>query len=98
MHDRTTTYQCSVLISTASNEINDSLGHQAGDELLMEVAKRLSACLRECEQRCAGWEVRTVILQVGNEVQASEASSLARRLIEAVETPYDIQGHHSRSA
>jgi diguanylate cyclase (GGDEF)-like protein/PAS domain S-box-containing protein len=74
-------------------EVNDSLGHPVGDELLKEVAKRLSACLRERDMVCRLGGDEFAIVQFGNEVQASEASSLARRLIEAVEAPYDIQGH-----
>jgi diguanylate cyclase (GGDEF)-like protein/PAS domain S-box-containing protein len=74
-------------------EVNDSLGHPVGDELLKEVAKRLSACLRDCDTLCRLGGDEFAIVQFGNEVQASEASSLARRLIEAVEAPYDIQGH-----
>jgi len=74
-------------------EINDSLGHQAGDELLKEVAQRLRACLRECDTVCRLGGDEFAIVQFGNEVQASEASALARRLIEAIEAPYDIMGH-----
>jgi diguanylate cyclase (GGDEF)-like protein/PAS domain S-box-containing protein len=74
-------------------EVNDSLGHPVGDELLKQVAKRLSACLRDCDTVCRLGGDEFAILQLGNEDQAFEASSLARRLIETVEGPYDIQGH-----
>jgi diguanylate cyclase (GGDEF)-like protein/PAS domain S-box-containing protein len=74
-------------------DVNDSLGHAVGDELLKEVAKRLSACLRERDTVCRLGGDEFAIVQFGDEVQASEVSSLAQRLIETVEAPYDIQGH-----
>ncbi|MFX8653260.1 diguanylate cyclase, partial [Acinetobacter baumannii] len=30
--------------------INENLGHHAGDELLIEVSRRLRSCVRHCEQ------------------------------------------------
>jgi diguanylate cyclase (GGDEF)-like protein/PAS domain S-box-containing protein len=75
-------------------EVNDSLGHLVGDELLKEVAQRLSACLRDRDTVCRLGGDEFTVIQFGSGVQASEASSLAQRLIEAIEAPYDVWGHH----
>jgi diguanylate cyclase (GGDEF)-like protein/PAS domain S-box-containing protein len=74
-------------------EVNDSLGHPIGDDLLKEVARRLSACVRESDtvSRLGGDEF--AIVQIGNERQDVSASSLASRIVETIGAPYDIQGH-----
>jgi diguanylate cyclase (GGDEF)-like protein len=74
-------------------DINDSLGHPIGDELLKEVARRLSGCLRESDtvSRLGGDEF--AIVQVGGETGTLAAATLASRLVEIVATPYDIQDH-----
>jgi diguanylate cyclase (GGDEF)-like protein/PAS domain S-box-containing protein len=74
-------------------DVNDSLGHPIGDELLKAVASRLRQCVREGDtvSRLGGDEF--AIVQVGSELQASEVSSLAGRLVEAVGAPYEIDGH-----
>ncbi len=84
--------------------INDSLGHSAGDELLREVGRRLSSCVRDSDvvahyvesgpnidvSRLGGDEF-TVVL---NQIQAEEDAGLvARRLIEALSEPMVIEGH-----
>jgi diguanylate cyclase (GGDEF)-like protein/PAS domain S-box-containing protein len=74
-------------------DVNDSLGHPIGDGLLNEVARRLGECVRDGDTvaRLGGDEF--AIVQVGSELQASDVSSLASRLVEVVSAPYDIQGH-----
>jgi diguanylate cyclase (GGDEF)-like protein/PAS domain S-box-containing protein len=74
-------------------EINDSLGHPIGDDLLKDVAGRLRTSVREGDTvaRLGGDEF--AIVQAGTDLQASESSSLAERLVEIVGAPYDIQGH-----
>jgi diguanylate cyclase (GGDEF)-like protein/PAS domain S-box-containing protein len=74
-------------------DVNDSLGHPIGDGLLNEVARRLRECVRDGDTvaRLGGDEF--AIVQVGSELQASDVSSLASRLVEVVSAPYDIQGH-----
>ena len=72
--------------------VNDTLGHPIGDQLLCEVAKRLQAGVREADTiaRLGGDEF--AIIQVrGEQPQAAEA--LARRLIDTVSQPYEIEGH-----
>jgi diguanylate cyclase (GGDEF)-like protein/PAS domain S-box-containing protein len=74
-------------------EINDSLGHPIGDDLLKDVASRLRTSVREGDTvaRLGGDEF--AIVQAGTDLQASESSSLAERLVEIVGAPYVIQGH-----
>jgi diguanylate cyclase (GGDEF)-like protein/PAS domain S-box-containing protein len=74
-------------------EINDSLGHPIGDDLLKDVASRLRTSVREGDTvaRLGGDEF--AIVQAGTDLQASESSLLAERLVEIVGAPYAIQGH-----
>jgi diguanylate cyclase (GGDEF)-like protein/PAS domain S-box-containing protein len=74
-------------------EINDSLGHPIGDALLKEVASRLSISVREGDTvgRLGGDEF--AIVQAGTDLQASESSSLADRLVAIIGAPYAIHGH-----
>jgi diguanylate cyclase (GGDEF)-like protein len=73
--------------------VNDSLGHPIGDMLLKAVASRLSGLVGEPDTvgRLGGDEF--AILQMVESDARAEASALARRLIEAIGAPYDIEGH-----
>jgi diguanylate cyclase (GGDEF)-like protein/PAS domain S-box-containing protein len=73
--------------------VNDTLGHPIGDELLKEVARRLGECVRSSDtvSRLGGDEF--AIVQAGDALRVSEVSSLASRLVTVVSAPYDIQGH-----
>lgn len=73
-------------------QINDEFGHAAGDELLVEVARRLSHVAIEslCVARLGGDEF--AILQPLPSSQCAEAAmSLAHRIIDDVSTPYDLR-------
>ena len=63
--------------------VNDSLGHRAGDLLLIEVARRLSACTRPSDvlARIGGDEF-ALLVEVSEDAASMEA--LAQRLIQAV--------------
>ncbi len=71
--------------------VNDTLGHPAGDQLLEEVAQRLRECVRDADvvARLGGDEF--AILQ-SSPCQPEDAEALARRLIDAVSAPYEIDG------
>ena len=71
--------------------VNDTLGHPAGDKLLKVVTARLCALLRDTDTvaRMGGDEF--AILQTAIS-QSADASSLARRIVESVGQPYDIDG------
>jgi diguanylate cyclase (GGDEF)-like protein len=70
--------------------VNDSLGHAAGDALLKETAVRLKSALRETDvvARLGGDEF--AIIQGGEINQAEGAIGLASRLIHALTEPFEI--------
>src|SRR5262245_9772423 len=71
--------------------VNDSLGHAAGDKLLKMVAERLRALVRDSDTiaRMGGDEF--AILQTGV-AQPADAGAIAQRVIEVVSEPYEIEG------
>jgi diguanylate cyclase (GGDEF)-like protein len=73
--------------------VNDTLGHPAGDQLLVEVAKRLSSSLRDTDvlARLGGDEF--AIIQENEKNQKEGAISLAVRIIELIEQPFDLNGN-----
>ncbi len=74
-------------------EVNDSLGHPVGDDLLRQVATRLGDQVRQTDTlaRLGGDEF--ALLVEGNEA-ADDVAALAARLVDTVRAPYRVQGHH----
>ncbi len=73
--------------------VNDTLGHPVGDLLLQAVADRMQACVREVDTvaRLGGDEF--AVVQVGLD-DPDGAGLLARRLVDVISQPYDLDGHH----
>ncbi len=71
--------------------VNDAHGHEAGDELLRQVAERLSRCVREGDvlSRVGGDEF--VVLMPGV-LDPADAEAMSTRVREAVEAPFLVQG------
>ena len=74
-------------------EVNDTIGHPAGDELLRLVAARLRKCVREHDMvaRLGGDEFAIVVTSPAG--GAALAASLAARLVESIGAPYEIQNN-----
>ncbi len=72
-------------------EVNDTLGHAAGDALLIEVANRLEGAVRATDTvaRLGGDEFAIV---QSDAQQPVDAEVLCRRLLEALAEPYEIDG------
>ena len=70
--------------------INDSLGHEAGDELLIRVGKRLRKSLRPSDTAARiGGDEFVVLLDVKD--GAAEASRVAGRILDALRIPFLLQ-------
>ncbi|MDM5247459.1 MULTISPECIES: GGDEF domain-containing phosphodiesterase [unclassified Lysinibacillus] len=72
-------------------QINDTLGHTIGDTILVEVAKRLKALLKNKDiiARIGGDEF---IITLTNVKSAKEAANFAEQIIGTIEQPMDING------
>jgi diguanylate cyclase (GGDEF)-like protein len=72
--------------------VNDSLGHDAGDQLLRTVAARIGGCVRESDMvfRMGGDEF-TVLLE--NVKGPEEAAAVAGRIVQAMSDPVGIGDH-----
>lgn len=72
--------------------INDSLGSAHGDEVLKQVAVRLSSCLREADTvgRAGGNEFVMILLSMN---AAADATTVAKKVLEALAAPFQIDRH-----
>ena len=70
--------------------INDSLGHQVGDRLLVEVAARLRACLRSADTvaRLGGDEFAILVEDIE---KVAEATQVAERVLEVLEPGFTFE-------
>jgi diguanylate cyclase (GGDEF)-like protein/PAS domain S-box-containing protein len=72
-------------------QVNDAFGHDIGDALLQQVARRLQQALRQCDlvARWGGDEF-VVLLELNSQ---DEAVIVADKLIKALNEPFDLAGH-----
>ncbi|MCI0508348.1 MAG: EAL domain-containing protein [Gammaproteobacteria bacterium] len=76
--------------------INDSLGHTAGDQLLIEVATRLSSVISETDTlgRLSGDEFVVILSDIGySKNSTSMITSTAESVLNAIKYPFVIQNH-----
>jgi len=73
-------------------QVNDGLGHEVGDRLLLAVVERLQRCLRDSDtvSRQSGDEF--VILQNGIS-DSSGSSRMAQSILDAIAEPFEIDAH-----
>lgn len=71
--------------------INDSLGHNLGDRLLVIAAKRLSSCLRESDT-IARWGGDEFILLIDGDCTEELSTSIAERMLESLRRPVKLGG------
>jgi diguanylate cyclase (GGDEF)-like protein len=75
--------------------VNDTFGHEIGDRLLVEVAKRISACLRDVDTAARIGGDEFLIIQTG--VGSDEAASrVAARILVALGEPFTLGGQEIR--
>ncbi|MDP2031194.1 MAG: EAL domain-containing protein [Thiobacillus sp.] len=75
--------------------INDTLGHEAGDQLLQEVATRVKACLRDSDTvaRMGGDEFVALLPELD---EAKYVVTVAQKILSAVARPFVLQGQEFR--
>src|SRR6266436_1968094 len=87
-------YQFAVLFLDLDRfkNVNDSLGHSIGDQLLITMARRLESCTREADMvaRLGGDEFAILLDGIPNQ---NEASKMARRIQEELQSPFNLSGH-----
>ncbi len=72
-------------------KVNDTLGHTAGDKLLQEAARRLTACMRETDTvaRFGGDEFTVILPDLQD---AHNTKLVARKILECLAEPFVIDG------
>lgn len=72
-------------------EVNDSLGHDIGDLLLVEAAQRIKLCVRECDTvaRLGGDEFTVILTDLES---SSDIGRIAQKIIDRLTTSFLING------
>jgi diguanylate cyclase (GGDEF)-like protein/PAS domain S-box-containing protein len=78
-------------------QVNDTLGHQVGDQLLIAVASRLKSQVREIDtvSRFGGDEFAILVSEV---TSSTDVTNLAEKVLVALSLPYIIEGHTINSS
>jgi diguanylate cyclase (GGDEF)-like protein len=75
-------------------QINDTLGHRVGDEVLCEVARRLESCLRQSDSVArVGGDEFTVLAQ--DLAQPADAERVAANILSAFTLPFQLASHQT---
>ncbi|BDZ72993.1 hypothetical protein GCM10025856_07120 [Methylophaga marina] len=76
-------------------DVNDTLGHEFGDELLRQMAFRISSCIRDMDTvaRLGGDEFTIILSEFKNK---AHAINVVKSLISEIEKPVEIQGQTLR--
>jgi len=81
--------------------LNDTMGHDKGDLLLQQVAKRLTACVREIDTiaRLGGDEFVVMLEELSSnpEEAATQAQLIGEKILDVLNQPYDLAGIQHRS-
>ena len=82
--------------------INDTLGHNYGDLLLVEVALRIQACVREVDtvSRLGGDEFVILVEELGTDEKSAlqKVALIAEKIRASLVAPYQIIGHEVHSS
>jgi len=72
--------------------INDTLGHNVGDQLLRIAAERLRTCVRDCDTvaRLGGDEFTVIVEDV---IDTQTAAIVAQKIIDTFAQPFNLHGH-----
>ncbi len=73
--------------------VNDSLGHMIGDELLQQVSNRLRSCVREGDTlaRFGGDEFAMLLPKINH--SREDVESIAQKIISVLKQPFMVDGH-----
>jgi len=73
-------------------DVNDTLGHSVGDQLLRLVGKRLTSVLRKSDSvaRMGGDEFMLILPEIG---RVKDAAKTAKKILEAVREPFVLDDH-----
>ena len=70
-------------------QVNDTLGHQAGDQLLVEVGRRIQECIRTCDTlaRLGGDEFCILLEDL---IASTQSITIVERILSCFESPFEI--------
>jgi diguanylate cyclase (GGDEF)-like protein/PAS domain S-box-containing protein len=74
-------------------EVNDTLGHGAGDLLLQNVVQRIVSCLRDSDI-LARWGGDEFVLFLDRVRSRQDASDIAERIVRVLQPKFCIEGHY----
>ena len=72
--------------------INDTLGHNVGDQLLKLAAERIRSCIRDCDTvaRLGGDEFTIIVDDI---IEVQDAAVVAQKILDTLSQPFNLHGH-----